>query len=97
MDCLDDLPDPWLYGSHVCGEPYPVERAFGGRSFEVISPVPGDLVWYLGDVPPGYGRLYEVAEVTRRGLLRLVDMELVLWNVAPADVRRVINGRVEAR
>jgi hypothetical protein len=84
-DCLADLPDPWLRGSHVCGQAVTVERAFGGLGQEVIGAEPGDTVWFLGQVPSGYGRVYEVTAATVRGL-RLLDVDQVLCDVRPMDV-----------
>lgn len=93
-DCLADLPaDAMLHGSHVCGEAYSAERAFGGLGQEVIGPEPGDVVWHLGDVPPGYGRVYEVAGVSAAGLLYLLDMGNVLRNVPAARVMVPGKGR----
>jgi hypothetical protein len=84
-DCLADLPrDPMLHGSHVCGEAFAVERAYGGLGQEVIGPEPGDVAWYTGELPDGYGRIYEVADVSPGGLLYLLDCGNVLRNVPAA-------------
>jgi hypothetical protein len=91
-DCLADLPrDKMLHGSHVCGEAYAVERAFGGLGQEVIGAEPGDVVWYPGDVPAGWGRVYTVREVYAGGFLYLEDIGNVLRGVPARDV--VIPGK----
>lgn len=69
--CLADLPsDPEAQGRHRCGEP---------------GPEPGDLAWYCGPVPDGYGRLYEVTAV-RGGRVRLWDSGQVLQGVPAREV-----------
>lgn len=84
-DCLADLPaDTMLHGSHVCGEAYPVLRAFGGLGQEILGPEPGDVAWYSGPLPPGYGRVYQVADVSPAGLLYLLDCGNVLRGVPAA-------------
>ena len=95
-DCLADLPaDAMLHGSHICGEAVTVERAFGGLTFEVIGPEVGDTVWYLGAVPRGWGRLYEVTAAGRWGL-RLWDMGNVL-DVWPSHVDIIRKRAAQAR
>lgn len=56
--CLADLPaQREAQDAHVCGE---------------AVAAPGDVVWYRGAVPAGYGRLYVVGTV-RGESLRLYD------------------------
>jgi hypothetical protein len=58
-DCLADLPGGLeAQDAHECG----------------AGPEEGDLVWYDGALPAGYGRLYEVTCVQPGGRLRLWDM-----------------------
>lgn len=61
-DCLAGLlADPEAQDAHQCG----------------AGPQPGDLAWYAGPLPDGYGRLYEVTRV-QPGRVRLHDMGHVL-------------------
>ncbi len=78
-DCLADLPaSPEVQDTHQCG----------------TGPQPGDLAWYAGPLPDGYGRLYEVTHA-QPGYVRLHDMGHVLTVhpeyvtvVKPAQARR---------
>ncbi len=70
-DCLADLPaGPAAQDAHECGAEAAAE---------------GDVAWYTGPLPDGYGRLYEVGRVLPGGRLWLHDMGNVL-NARPDQV-----------
>lgn len=68
-DCLADLPED--QGSHVCGEPEPVQL--------------GNIVRYHGSLSEYCGLVWEVTHIDERGLV-LFDVDRALWNVSPASV-----------